>query len=258
MIGRLLKKFVPPLLVLGGVVVGLEFFIQAAAIPQWELPLPTAVFRSVVRDYSELIPALWTTTSAALIGFAASAVVGIAVAVVLSSSVWVRRAFYPYTIFFQTVPIVAIAPLLVLWCGPGLASVSLSAFIVSVFPVVANTLAGLLGTDPALLDLFRLYRAGPVDRLLKLRLPYALPSIVTGLRVAAGLAVIGTVVGEFVAGTLGDHEGLGIKIAGAKKNGHIDQVFAAVLLTSLLGLVMLAAVNGFGYLMLRRWHASEK
>ena len=99
---------------------------------------------------------------------------------------------------------------------------------------------------------------GLIDRLVKLRLPYALPGIVTGLRVAAGLAVIGTVVGEFLVGTLGDGEGLGVKIVGAKKNGHLDVVFAAVLLASLLGLAMFAAVNAFGYLMLRRWYASER
>jgi NitT/TauT family transport system permease protein len=153
---------------------------------------------------------------------------------------------------------VAIAPLLVIWFEAGLVSVSISAFIVSVFPVIANTLAGLLETDPALVDLFQLYGAGPIDRLIKLRLPFALPSIITGLRVSAGLAVIGTVVGEFLVDTLGDKEGLGIKIAGAKKYGNLDVVFAAVLLASLLGLAMFAAVNAFGYLMLRRWHASER
>jgi NitT/TauT family transport system permease protein len=169
-----------------------------------------------------------------------------------------RRAFYPYTLFFQTVPIVAIAPMLVLWFHGGLASVSICACIVSIFPVIANTLAGLLGTDPALLDLFQLYGASPIARLLKLRLPHALPSIITGLRVAAGLAVIGTVVAEFLVGVLGDGAGLGIKIVGEKKNGHLDVVFAAVLLASILGLVLFAAVNTFGYFMLRRWNVSEQ
>jgi NitT/TauT family transport system permease protein len=179
-------------------------------------------------------------------------------AIILAASPWIRRAFYPYTLFFQTVPIVAIAPLLVIWFDAGLVSVSMSAFIVSVFPVIANTLAGLLSTDPALLDLFQLYRAGPIQRLWKLRLPYALPSIVTGMRVAAGLAVIGTVVGEFLVGTLGDAEGLGVKIVGAMKTGHTDKMFAAVLIASLLGLALFAAVNGVGHLLLRRWHTSEQ
>lgn len=253
-----LRHIFPPVLVFTVVAIGLQLAIEWFQIPRYELPLPTDIWRALIEDRSELASALWTTTQASLIGFGASVFFGISAGVLLSSSIWVRRAFYPYTLFFQTVPIVAIAPLLVIWVDPGLASVSISAFIVSVFPVIANTLGGLLSTEPALVDLFQLYGAGPLDRLWKLRLPYALPNIVTGLRVAAGLAVIGTVVGEFLVGTLGDGEGLGVKIVGAKKNGHLDVVFAAVLLASVLGLAMFAAVNAFGYLMLRQWHASER
>jgi NitT/TauT family transport system permease protein len=206
----------------------------------------------------ELLVSLWTTTEAALIGFIGSAIVGVFVAVVLSSSRLVRRAIYPYTIFFQTVPLVAIAPMLIIWFDPGLQSVSMSAFIVSVFPVIANTLDGLLATDPALVDLFRLYRAKPIARLWKLRLPSAIPQIITGLRVAAGLAVIGTVVGEFLVGTLGTSEGLGVKIYEAVKYSNLDIVFAAVLAASLLGLAMFAGVSLLGRLLLRNWHASQR
>jgi NitT/TauT family transport system permease protein len=179
-------------------------------------------------------------------------------AIALSGSSLVRRAFYPYTVFFQTVPIVAIAPLLVIWFDAGLTSVAVSAFIVSVFPVIANTLAGLMSTDPALEDLFRLYGASAWARLWKLKLPAATPNIVTGLRVAAGLAVIGTVVGEFLVGVFGAGEGLGVRIVSAKKMGRTDELFAAVLIASLLGLAMLAAINLAGRLLLRHWHASEQ
>ena len=253
-----LTRVFPPLLVFITVAIGLEIFVRVKSIPEFELPKPSAVFTSMIADRADLLPALWTTTEAALIGFGSSIVVGIATAILLSGSRWVRSAFYPYTIFFQTVPIVAIAPMLVIWCDAGLTPVAISAFIVSVFPIIANTLSGLLGTDPALVDLFKLYGAGPIARLWKLRLPAALPSIVTGLRVSAGLAVIGTVVGEFLVGTLGDGEGLGVLIVGASKMGHTDRVFAAVLIASLLGLAMFAAVNTIGHLMLRRWHASEQ
>jgi NitT/TauT family transport system permease protein len=119
-------------------------------------------------------------------------------------------------------------------------------------------LTGLLSTDPALRDLFRLYGAGPIATLWKLKLPSALPNIYTGMRIAAGLAVIGTIVGEFVAGLLEENPGLGILVVEAKKIGRTDLVFAAVLAASLLGLVLLAAVNLAGYLTLRRWHASEQ
>ena len=253
-----LGKVLPPLIVFLVIAAGLEAYVRIAHVPKFMMPPPSAVLSTLIDDRWELLQSLWTTAQAALIGFAASVVVGMTAAIILAASPWIRRAFYPYTLFFQTVPIVAIAPLLVIWFDAGLVSVSMSAFIVSVFPVIANTLAGLLSTEPALLDLFQLYRAGPMQRLWKLRLPYALPSIVTGLRVAAGLAVIGTVVGEFLVGTLGDAEGLGVKIVGAMKTGHTDKMFAAVLIASLLGLALFAAVNGVGHLLLRRWHTSEQ
>lgn len=251
-------RVLPPLIVFVLFTVGLQLAIQWLHVSPFVLPLPTAVGRALIEQHSALLAATWTTALAAMIGFGSSVVIGISVAIILSSSRWIRRAIYPYTLFFQTVPIVAIAPMLVIWFDGGMVSVSICAFIVSVFPVIANTLAGLLGTDPALLDLFQLYGAGSFDRLIKLRLPHALPSIITGLRVAAGLAVIGTVVAEFLVGVLGDGEGLGVKIMGAKKYGHLDVVFAEVLLASLLGLGLFAAVNLFGYLMLRRWYVSEK
>jgi NitT/TauT family transport system permease protein len=205
-----------------------------------------------------LLNSLWNTAQAALIGFAASAVFGILIAIALSSSTLIRRAFYPYTLFFQTVPIVAIAPMLVIWIDAGLTAVAISAFIVSVFPVIANTLGGLLSTDPALLDLFQLYGASRWDKLWKLRLPAATPDIIIGLRVAAGLSVIGTIVAEFLVGTLGSGEGLGVRIVSAKHYGSTDGVFAAVLIASLLGLFMFAAINLAGRLLLRHWHASEQ
>jgi NitT/TauT family transport system permease protein len=251
-------RIFPPLLVLIVVTVSIEVYVRIAQVPKFILPRSSDVLATLMADQSNLLSALWTTTKAALIGFISSVVLGILAAIVLASSKWIRRAFYPYTIFFQTVPIVAVAPLLIIWFDPGLASVSISAFIVSVFPVIANTLAGLLGTDPALVDLFNLYGANAFDRLWKLRLPHALPQIVTGLRVSAGLAVIGTVVGEFLVGELGESEGLGVRIVNAMKNGRTDRVFAAVLIASLLGLALFAAINFIGHLMLRRWHSSER
>jgi NitT/TauT family transport system permease protein len=253
-------KVLPPVVVFVLVAVALEVYVRVRHLPMYYMPRPSDVLQTLLdaEQRHRLISSLLVTTEAALIGFAASTLAGILIAIGLSASPWVRRALYPYTLFFQTVPIVAIAPLLVIWFEAGLTSVAVSAFIVSVFPVIANTLAGMLATDPALVDLFQLYGAGPVARMWKLRLPYAMPSIVTGLRVAAGLAVIGTVVGEFLVGTLGTSEGLGVRIVSAMKNGRTDLVFAAVLIASLLGLALFAVVNLAGHLMLRRWHASER
>ena len=152
----------------------------------------------------------------------------------------------------------AVAPLLIYWFDPGLGSVAILRVYRVGFSGIANTLTGLRSTDPVLLDLFKLYGSGPSARLWKLQLPSALPSMFTGLRVAAGLAVIGTVVAEFLVGTIVEHEGLGVKIYNASRNGHTDRVFAAVLLASILGSVLFGAVNLAGSMFLRRWHASER
>jgi NitT/TauT family transport system permease protein len=254
----LASRVLPPLVALA-IVLGLwESAARALSIPRYLLPPPSAVLAAARAKADVLASAALVTARAALIGFLLSVVVGVSVAVALASSRALSRALYPYTVFLQTVPIVAIAPLLVLWFGPGLRSVAVSALIVSVFPVIANTLAGIRGVDPALKDLFRLYGASRVATLYKLSLPAALPSIVTGLRVAAGLAVIGTIVGEFVAGFSEDAAGLGIMVLSAHRQLETDLLFAAVLSASLLGFAIFGAVNLAGYLLLRRWHPSEK
>jgi NitT/TauT family transport system permease protein len=254
----LITQVLPPVIVLLVAAASLEAYVRWRHVPIYLLPAPSAVLASLHNDGPELYPALGWTAAAALIGFTASALLGILIAAVLSASRLVRRAVYPYALFFQTVPIVAIAPLLVFWLEAGLKSVTVCALIVSIFPVIANTLVGLRSTEPALVDLFRLYGASSLAQFLKLRLPAALPSIFTGLRIAAGLAVIGTVVAEFLVGQLGERAGLGIRIVSSIKYGRTDRVFAAVLLASLLGLAMFAAVNVASYFALRRWHASER
>jgi NitT/TauT family transport system permease protein len=211
------------------------------------------VLQAIVQDRAELGMAMLKTSSAAFFGFVLSTLAGIAVAVGLSSSKTIQNAFYPYAVFFQTVPIIAIAPLLVIWFGYGMRTVIASAFVVSIFPVIANTLSGILSTDPALRDLFRLYGASGRDTLFKLRFPAALPQIFTGLRIASGLAVIGAIVGEFIGG-----QGLGSVVDVARTQQRVDKVFAAVLLASVLGLGLFGVINLVSTLTLQRWHASEQ
>jgi len=191
---RFLKVIAPPVIVFVGATILLQVIVRMFGIAPYLLPAPTEVFASMIARREDLAQSLLSTAEAALIGFGLSAVIGVTIAIVLSSSRLVQRAFYPYTVFFQTVPIVAIAPLMVIWFDFGLKAVAISAFVASVFPVIANTLTGLLSTDPALRDLFKLYGASRTATLLKLRLPSALPNIMTGLRIAAGLAVIGAIV----------------------------------------------------------------
>ena len=252
------RTVLPPVLVFVVAVATMEVVVRHWHVSPFVLPPPSAVGRALVDKWADLRVPLARTAEAAGIGFASSTVVGLVVAVGLSLTVWGRRAFFPYAVFFQTVPLVAVAPMLVIWVDDALVRVSIAAFVASVFPVVANGLAGLRATDPALVDLFRLYRAGPVARVWKLRLPAAIPSVIAGMRVAAGLAVIGAVVGEISAGAIDDDAGLGNVVLSRSKYGEVDVMFAAVVLASGLGLALFAAVNLGGHLLLRRWHASER
>jgi NitT/TauT family transport system permease protein len=253
----LLGQVLPPVVVLAAATLLTEFIVRMGDVPAYLLPPPSQVLMVFVKRGNELFAALGYTTLAAAIGFALSAVVGIGLAIVLSSSTWVRRAFYPYAVFFQTVPVVAVAPLLVVWFDFGLRPVVAAVFIVSIFPVIAATLAGLRATDPALVDLFRLYGSGPFTRLWKLRLPAALPSIFTGLRVAAGLAVIGAIIGDLFSGTFDAAKGLGIFLQQEQRQMHTDAVFAIILAAALLGLALFILVGAASHLTLRRWHPGE-
>jgi NitT/TauT family transport system permease protein len=229
-----------------------EVLVRAKWINPFILPSPLQIYQSLIEDRAELWSALGYTAMSVGISFAMSIVVGITSAIVVFSSETVLYAFYPYTIFFQTVPIIAIAPLLVIWFGYGVPAVVASGFIVSVFPVVASTLTGLLSADPALKDLFVLYRASRVQSLWKLFLPSSLPFILNGLRISGGLAVIGTIVGEFLGGI-----GVGSIIDIARAQQRIDKVFAAVLLASLLGLILIKVIDWVSFILLRNWHPSE-
>lgn len=249
----MIKRVLPPLIPLLLVVALMEIAVRQHWVASYLVPAPTAIVRTMIESRAELFEAFLKTSAGALLGFALSTFGGVAFAVLLSSSRTIQRSFYPYAVFFQTVPIIAIAPLLVIWFGYGMRTVVASAFVVSIFPVIANTLTGLLSTDPALRDLFQLYGASRRVTLFKLSFPAALPQILTGLRVASGLAVIGAIVGEFIGG-----EGLGSVVDVARTQQRVDKVFAAVLLASVLGLALFGLINLISSLTLRRWHASEQ
>ncbi|HEX4794497.1 MAG TPA: ABC transporter permease [Humisphaera sp.] len=248
-----IARLAPPVLTFIIAIAAMEAAVRLFGVRTYLLPPPSQIVHTFFADGRELWGAFVQTSEGALSGFGLSAATGLIIAVALSSSAWVQRAFYPYAVFFQTVPIIAIAPLLVIWCGYGMPTVIASAFIVSIFPMIANTLSGLRSTESSLRDLFRLYGASRTATLLKLRLPFALPNIMTGLQITAGLAVIGAVVGEFIGGG-----GLGSVIDVARTQQRTDKVFAAVLLASLLGLALFALVSLASRLTLRRWHESER
>jgi NitT/TauT family transport system permease protein len=245
------RNVLPPIVPAVVVTLTTELAVRRGWVQSFLIPAPSQVIESLIRDWPELWSAMLNTADASLAGFAMSIVIGSMIAIAMSSAPWVQRAFYPYAVFFQTVPIIAIAPLLVIWFGWNRTVVA-SAFIVSIFPIIANTLTGLLSTDPALRDLFQLYDAKRLATLFKLRLPFALPQVMTGLRIAAGLAVIGAIVGEFITGA-----GIGGAIMVSRQQNRVDKVFAGLLLASLLGIALFMVINLISRLALRHWHASE-
>ena len=248
----LVSAAAPPLFTLVLVIALWEGAVRALQVPAFLVPPPSAVLAAGWLERGALGGALLTTAQGACAGFLLSVCLGTLVGLVFSLSRWLERGLYPYALFLQTVPIVAIAPLLVLWFGPGLRAVSVSAFIVSVFPIIANTLAGLRSVDSRSADLFRLYGASLTDTVLKLRLPTAIPSMMTGYKVASGLSVIGAIVGEFVAGFSEGSAGLGITVLSAYRQLRTDLLFAAVLSASFLGLSLFAVVSWTTSLLLRR------
>ncbi len=215
-----------------------EYLCQKEVIPAFLLPAPSNVLKAFLEDFDGFKKAFFETTEASGYGLLLSVFVGLLTALVLAISKTIRLMFYPYAIFFQTVPIIAIAPLLVIWLGYGLPTVVASAFIVSVFPVIANSVLGLQSTDPALLNLFKLLGASEWKTLFQLRLPAALPQIMGGVKISAGLSVIGAIVGEFISGS-----GLGGLVDAARNQQRIDRVFASVLLAAFLGILFFSLIS---------------
>jgi len=200
-------------------------------IPEFLFPAPSTILTTLAENKLDFLKAFLETLQGSMTGLVLSIVFGTSLAILFSLSSFLRKSILPFAIFFQTVPIIAIAPLLVIYFGFGMPTVVAAAFFVSIFPIIANTLLGLESVSKEELELFQLYGASPVQTLLKLKLPTAYSSIYAGLKVSIGLAIIGAIAGEFVAGG-----GLGAMIDSARTQQRIDIVFAALGLLSLMGL----------------------
>lgn len=230
---------------------------SAFKIPAYVLPAPPAVWAAVIERHDNLFNAFKITSIEAAGGFALSAVVGVIIAFFFAQSAIIRRSLYPYTIVLQTVPIVAIAPLILMWFGSGLRSVMLVAFIICLFPIIANTTQGLVSVPRNLIDLFAMSNASKAQQLIKLRFPYALPNLFVGLRISAGISVIGAITGElFASSNAVGQGGLGYSITYANSQLQTDYLFALVLTASVLGFLFFFTVTGLEWLCLRNWHES--
>ena len=240
---RMVLEALPAVAVAAVVVAVWQVSVSRWHIPSYLLPSPAQVAAALWEKRIALLHAFVVTARGAVAGLAGAALLGTLLAILFSQSRMLRMAVYPYVLFLQTVPIVAIAPLLVTWSGYGERTVILVSAIISLFPILSNVTAGLLALDANHRDLFRLYRAGRWPTLARLRLPTAMGHLALGLRISCGLAVIGTIVGEFFVGRGGDSPGLGAVMDRWLAMGRTDALIAAVLLSSLLGLLMFASVS---------------
>ena len=248
-------RFALPAIVLGIVVLAWEALVRSRGLPPYVLPAPSLVLSTLSADWPILGASLASTLLTTVQGFALAAVGGVGLALLFHQSRLLEYSLYPYAVILQVTPVVAIAPLLLIYLPQHLAVLA-CAWIVAFFPVLANTTLGLNSVDRNLADLFRLYGASRTQVLWNLELPAALPSTLAGLRIAGGLALIGAVVAEISAGSAGVGSGLAYRIAEAGYRLNIPRMFAALLLLALAGVVIFFALTLLSHLLLRRWHES--
>ena len=248
-------RVVLPIIVFALVVFCWDLLVRAFAIPPYVLPSPGLVLATLVADAGLLWRSLLVTLTLTFEGFLLAAIGGTLLAIAFNQWRLVDYSFYPYAVILQVTPIVAIAPLLLIYLPQPLA-VLVCAWIVAFFPVLANTTLGLNSVDHNLLALFELYKASRWQVLWNLKLPSALPQMLTGLRIAGGLSLIGAVVAEIAAGSAGAGSGLAYRIAKSGYRLNIPRMFAALLLLSLAGVAIFFTLSAISYLALRRWHES--
>lgn len=241
----------------GILVLGLwEFAVRWNEVPSYVLPGPLLVGQTLIADWGTLSASLWITLRITFMALAAAVIVGVALAVLFTQSKWLEMALLPYAVILQVTPIVAIAPLIIIWAGDINLSLLICAWIVAFFPILSNTILGLNSADHNLINFFQLHGATRWQTLRYLKLPAALPYFLAGLKISGGLALIGAVVAEFVAGTGGSESGLAYRILEAGYQLKIPRVFAALLMISLSGIAIFLATSLISHLLLRRWHES--
>jgi NitT/TauT family transport system permease protein len=251
---RILRVALPlATLVLG--VTAWHLVVKIYALPPVKLPGPGLVWDTLIDDRQLLLESLSVTLRTTFEGFLLAAVGGIALAILFNLSRLVEYTLYPYAVILQVTPVLAIAPLLLIYL-PQQGAVLACAWIVAFFPVLANATLGLNSVDRNLVDLFRLYGASPGQILFRLKLPSALPNMLTGIRIAGGLSLVGAVVAELAAGSGGAGSGLAYRIAESQYRLNIPRMFAALILLSVAGVAIFFTLSGLSYLLLRRWHES--
>jgi NitT/TauT family transport system permease protein len=234
-----------------------EGAVRLFEVPPYLLPGPLLVLQTLITEWPELFPSLLITLQITVVAFLAATVSGVLIAVLFAQSKWIERSLFPYAVILQTTPIVAIAPLIIIWLqNSTFAALVVCAWIVALFPIISNTTLGLNSADRNLQNLFQLYGASRWQTLWHLRLPSAMPYFLGGLRISGGLALIGAVVAEFVAGTGGARSGIAYQILMSSYKLQIPRMFAALAMTTVLGVLIFVSLTWLSDRLLRHWHES--
>lgn len=251
------QRVVYPVLV-GLVLIALwQGMVTAMELPPYLVPSPILMMKTLFTDWAALGGSLWVTVKITVLAFVVATVAGVLISFLFVQSKRIETALFPYAVLLQVTPIVAVAPLIIIWVKDPTASMVICAALVALFPIISNTTLGLRSVEPDLQSYFQLNRATRLQTLLRLRIPSALPYFFGGLRISSGLALIGAVVAEFVAGTGGQGAGLAYQILQAGFQLNIPRMFAALLLISLTGVALFVLMAWLTRLALGGWHASE-
>ncbi len=248
-------RYLPPTALVAGLLLAWEAIARLGHIPPFILPAPSLVFATLVSDRATLLASLGVTLETTFAALFAAVLGGLLLAILFSQWKWLERALLPVAVTLQVTPIIAIAPLLLVYLAPQTA-VLVCAFLVAFFPILANAVLGLASADRNLGDLFALYGASRWQTLLWLRLPAALPFILAGMRIGGGLALIGAIAGELAAGASGKETGLAFRIIEAGYRLEIPRMFAALALVSFAGIAIFVMLSALSHLLLRHWHES--
>lgn len=250
-------EVIAPLLVGLLMLVLWEVGVRLLQLPPYLLPGPILVGQTLIQEWPQLFPSLLVTLEITLAAFGLATLSGVLIAILFTQSKWIERSLFPYAVVLQTTPVVAIAPLIIIWFkNSTFAALVVCAWIVALFPIISNTTLGLNSADHTLQNLFQLYGANRWQTLRYLRLPSALPYFLGGLRISGGLALIGAVVAEFVAGTGGARSGIAYQILMSSYNLQIPRMFAALLMTTALGVIIFISLTLLSDQLLRHWHES--
>ncbi len=250
-------RIVMPAIALGLVLLIWEFLVWYNEVPHYLLPAPSRIATTLYSDFGTLMDSMWFTLKLTLMSLGLAIVGGVLLGMLFAVSRTIEISLFPFAVILQVTPVVAIAPLILIYVHSTFVALLICAWIVAFFPILSNTAIGLRSADHNLRDLFRLYRATPWQRLRYLLIPSALPYFLAALKIAGGLALIGAVVAEFVAGTAGQNTGLASRILESSFRNEIPRMFAALFLVSFLGILIFLATSLLSKAALGHWHESE-